>query len=195
MNIKIAGRTALVGLAVFASASVFADAFITNNFESEPLGAVPGGADGRLPGNGLWYNPDNSATYGIVKDGIGLSGSRGIEIGNRGNGFDARRQHLWRRCGRVPSSEWPRRCSRRHLRGWHVLRSGARTVHDWDSCRRRRAFGPSPTQGLNFTRRSKTKKSPAECGGFLFCQAVNAYLKKSIDSSFFLKVCKNRPAR
>lgn len=88
MNIKIAGRTALVGLAVLASASVFADAFITNDFESEPLGAVPGGADGRLPGNGLWYSPDNSATYGIVKDGIGIGGSRGIEIGNRGNGFD-----------------------------------------------------------------------------------------------------------
>lgn len=58
------------------------------DFESFALGNVPGGVDTRTPGSGTWYNPDNAATYGEVKNGIGRSGSRGIEIGNRGNGND-----------------------------------------------------------------------------------------------------------
>lgn len=61
---------------------------INEDFESFALGHVPGGADPRVAGNGQWWNPDNSASYGEVKNGIGRSGSRGIEIGNRGNGND-----------------------------------------------------------------------------------------------------------
>lgn len=81
-------RAALGVVAVSVSVSAFATATITNDFESMSLGHVPGGLDARAPGNGLWYNPDNSASYGEVKDGIGRSGSRGIEIGNRGNAND-----------------------------------------------------------------------------------------------------------
>lgn len=81
-------KLAWAGL-VAASLVVPASANLINeDFESFALGHVPGGADPRVAGNGQWWNPDNSASYGEVKNGIGRSGSRGIEIGNRGNGND-----------------------------------------------------------------------------------------------------------
>lgn len=88
MNNKWMSKLALACSFVFAAQFALASASITNDFESMSLGAVPGGADPRMPGNGQWWNPDNSASYGEVKAGIGLSGSQGLEVGNRGNGFD-----------------------------------------------------------------------------------------------------------
>jgi hypothetical protein len=61
---------------------------IFEDFNSFNLGAIPGGADGRAPGNGAWWNPDNAATSSVVTDGVGRSGGRGLVIGNRGNGND-----------------------------------------------------------------------------------------------------------
>jgi MYXO-CTERM domain-containing protein len=61
---------------------------IVNDFEAMTLGSLPGGADPRLPGNGAWYVPDNAATYGEIRDGIGRGGSRAMAVGNRGNGND-----------------------------------------------------------------------------------------------------------
>lgn len=81
---KLVGATVVASvLVVPASANL-----INQDFESFALGHVPGGSDPRVAGNGQWWNPDNSASYGQVKDGIGRNGSRGIEIGNRGNGND-----------------------------------------------------------------------------------------------------------
>jgi hypothetical protein len=73
-----------------AALVVPASANLTNvDFESFALGDVPSGVDTRTPGSGTWYNPDNAATYRRVTVGVGRAGSRGIEIGNRGNGNDS----------------------------------------------------------------------------------------------------------
>ena len=69
------------------AASAHAD-FLSYNFNSTPVGNIQGGADGRAPGNGQWWLPDNAATAGDVRDGIGYGGTRGLAIGNRGNGND-----------------------------------------------------------------------------------------------------------
>ncbi len=63
---------------------------LTIDFESSPaLGALPGGVDARTPGDDdQWWVPDNGATFGEVRSGIGVGGSNGLAIGNRGNGFD-----------------------------------------------------------------------------------------------------------
>lgn len=82
------GKLGLSVLAFSSFCTAFASASISNDFESMTLGAIPGGASGQAAGNGAWWNPDNSATYGEVKAGIGIGGSQGLEIGNRGNGFD-----------------------------------------------------------------------------------------------------------
>jgi hypothetical protein len=83
-TIKLAVFAAFVATSAFSAASDF----INNDFEAMTLGAVPGGVSAQAPGNGQWWNPDNAATYGEVKTGIGLGASKGLEIGNRGNGND-----------------------------------------------------------------------------------------------------------
>jgi hypothetical protein len=76
-----------VVLAAASSASFSDTANI--NFESFGIGAVPGGADGRSAGNhSQFWLPDNAATSGDVRAGIGRSGSQGLAVGNRGNGND-----------------------------------------------------------------------------------------------------------
>jgi hypothetical protein len=71
-----------------ASSASFADA-ATIDFESFGIGAVPGGADARTAGNySQFWLPDNAATAGDVRAGIGRSGSQGLAVGNRGNGND-----------------------------------------------------------------------------------------------------------
>jgi hypothetical protein len=74
--------TALAG-----SFSAMADT-ISINFESMSTGSLPGGTDGRAPGNGQWWVPDNAASSGTVAANIGYGGTNGLVIGNRGNGFD-----------------------------------------------------------------------------------------------------------
>ncbi len=69
------------------AASAHADS-LSFNFNATPVGNIQGGADGRAPGNGQWWLPDNAATAGDIRDGIGYGGSRGLAVGNRGNGFD-----------------------------------------------------------------------------------------------------------
>jgi PEP-CTERM motif len=74
--------------ALGASGSAMADA-VSVNFESNPLGAIAGGADTRAPGNAAqFYTPDNAATFGEVRAGVGRGGSNGLVVGNRGNGND-----------------------------------------------------------------------------------------------------------
>ena len=59
------------------------------DFESFNLGQLPGGADARIAGNAtIWHVPDNAATFGEVRAGVGLGGTQGLVVGNRGNGFD-----------------------------------------------------------------------------------------------------------
>jgi hypothetical protein len=82
------GKVILSAMTLVSMSFAVASASISNDFESMTLGAIPGGVSGQAAGNGAWWNPDNSATYGEVKTGIGISGSQGLEIGNRGNGFD-----------------------------------------------------------------------------------------------------------
>ncbi len=75
----------LLGL---GGAAAHADATFTN-FASYALGQLPGGADARTPGAyNQWWVPDNAATFGEIRDGVGLGGTRGLVIGNRGNGSD-----------------------------------------------------------------------------------------------------------
>ena len=73
-----------------AACSAQADVLMTG-FEPPqfPAGSLPGGADTRVPGNAnQWHVPDNAATFGEVRSGVGLNGSAGLVIGNRGNGND-----------------------------------------------------------------------------------------------------------
>lgn len=79
---------ALVSLFVVASVGAQASDTLSTDFESMPTGNVLGGTDSRTADDGQFWTPDNAATYGTVKDGIGLGASRGLEIGNRGNGND-----------------------------------------------------------------------------------------------------------
>ncbi len=59
------------------------------NFETFPLGALPGGADPRMPGDAnTWWVPDNAATGAEVQAGVGRGGSQGLYVFNRGNGND-----------------------------------------------------------------------------------------------------------
>jgi hypothetical protein len=74
--------------AMFGAASTASADSISINFESLSTGALPGGTDGRSPGNGQWWVPDNAATSGVVTAGIGVGGTQGLVIGNRGNGND-----------------------------------------------------------------------------------------------------------
>ena len=78
-------KAAVFGAVILAASSAQADA-ISVDFGSFTAGALPGGNnDTRTAGGGQWYVPNNAPTYGTVTDGIGLSGSRGLEVGNRGN--------------------------------------------------------------------------------------------------------------
>jgi hypothetical protein len=84
--IRLAAAAAAVASFICGQAS--ADALSTN-FESFSIGQLPGGGDARMPGNAAtWYVPDNAATFGEVRAGVGLGGSNGLVIGNRGNGND-----------------------------------------------------------------------------------------------------------
>jgi MYXO-CTERM domain-containing protein len=92
MTIHLRHALAVVcGLAVsFSGLNLQAADSLTIDFESSPaLGQLPGGVDARTPGDdGQWWVPDNAATFGEVRTGIGLTGSNGLAIGNRGNGND-----------------------------------------------------------------------------------------------------------
>jgi hypothetical protein len=90
INLRFA-LAALCGLVLTCGGSLASAAdSLSIDFESSPgLGALPGGADARTPGDdNQWWVPDNGATLGEVRTGIGLSGSNGLAIGNRGNGND-----------------------------------------------------------------------------------------------------------
>jgi len=79
----------LASLIIIAGLSAAAHADVLSfDFESFPLGNIQGGPDGRAPGNGQWWLPDNAATSGEVRAGVGYGGGRGLVVGNRGNGFD-----------------------------------------------------------------------------------------------------------
>ena len=81
-------RLVLSAAALSVSGWAQAEAAFTD-FASYTLGQLPGGADARTAGNhNQWWVPDNAATFGEVRDGIGLLGGRGLVIGNRGNGND-----------------------------------------------------------------------------------------------------------
>ncbi len=71
------------------SVPALAAATMSVNFETFPLGALPGGADLRTPGNAnTWWVPDNAATGAEVQAGVGRGGSQGLYVFNRGNGND-----------------------------------------------------------------------------------------------------------
>ena len=76
-------------VALLASTGVAKADALSIDFTTMSLGQLPGGPDMRSAGNGnQWYVPDNAATFGEVRDGIGRGGSRGLVVGNRGNGND-----------------------------------------------------------------------------------------------------------
>lgn len=86
-QLKLFGTVCAVALLAVTGAAR-ADAVIID-FTTFSLGQLPGGPDMRSAGNGnQWYVPDNAATFGEVRDGIGRGGSRGLVVGNRGNGND-----------------------------------------------------------------------------------------------------------
>jgi hypothetical protein len=92
MTINLRNVLAVVcGLAISATGlNLHAADSLTIDFELSPgLGALPGGLDARTPGDDdQWWVPDNGATFGEVRSGIGLGGTNGLAIGNRGNGND-----------------------------------------------------------------------------------------------------------
>ena len=84
---KVLAMSVAVAL-LAATGAAQADA-LSIDFTTMSLGQLPGGPDMRSAGNGnQWYVPDNAATFGDVRDGIGRGGSRGLVVGNRGNGND-----------------------------------------------------------------------------------------------------------
>ena len=84
---RILAMSSAVALLAATSAAQ-ADA-VSIDFTTMSLGQLPGGLDARSAGNAnQWYVPDNAATYGEVRDGVGRWGSRGLVVGNRGNGND-----------------------------------------------------------------------------------------------------------
>lgn len=87
MQIRTISRVAFIASAFAVSALAGADT-ITLNLNSMPVGPLAGGADGRAPGNGAWWLPDNAATSGSIQAGVGLMGGNGLVVGNRGNGND-----------------------------------------------------------------------------------------------------------
>lgn len=50
--------------------------------------AVQGGAFTQTPGGGQWWLPDNAATSGYYRSGLGRTGGTALAVGNRGNGND-----------------------------------------------------------------------------------------------------------
>jgi hypothetical protein len=84
---KMFTASAVVAAATLAS-NAFGASAVSIDFNSGPTGALPGGVDGRAAGNGAWWVPDNAATSGVVTAGIGLGGTNGLVIGNRGNSND-----------------------------------------------------------------------------------------------------------
>ena len=81
-------RSMAAAVAVCTAGWAQADATFTD-FSSYTLGQLPGGADARTPGAyNQWWVPDNAASFGEVRDSIGRSSSRGLVVGNRGNGND-----------------------------------------------------------------------------------------------------------
>lgn len=92
MTINLRHALAVVcGLALSVSGlNLQAADSLSIDFELSPnLGMLPGGADARTPGDdNQWWVPDNAASFGEVRSGIGLAGSNGLAVGNRGNGND-----------------------------------------------------------------------------------------------------------
>lgn len=81
--IRMTALSVLLACAGAASADT-----INLNLNAMPVGPIQGGPDGRAPGNGQWWLPDNAATSGEVRAGVGLAGGNGLVVGNRGNGND-----------------------------------------------------------------------------------------------------------
>lgn len=81
--IRMTALSVLLACAGAASADT-----INLNLNAMPVGPIQGGPDGRAPGNGQWWLPDNAATSGEVRAGVGFAGGNGLVVGNRGNGND-----------------------------------------------------------------------------------------------------------
>jgi hypothetical protein len=78
----------VIYLSSLGALPALADVTFTTDFNSDPTGQLPGGVDGRVAGNGVYHVPDNAATFGEIRAGVGLGGSQGLVVGNRGNGND-----------------------------------------------------------------------------------------------------------
>lgn len=83
MSLRGLALLSAVGFAGLASADS-----ISIDFENYTLGPVAGGPSLQAPGNNAWWLPDNAATAARFEAGIGRGGSRGLVVGNRGNGND-----------------------------------------------------------------------------------------------------------
>jgi hypothetical protein len=78
-------------IALTAATGAHADS-LSIDFNSYSLGDLPGNntpTDTRTAGDdSTWWVPSNAATSAEVRSGVGLGGSNGLVIGNRGNGND-----------------------------------------------------------------------------------------------------------
>jgi hypothetical protein len=86
-------KAMLVVLSLIAAAATGAHAdSLSIDFDSYATGDLPGNntpTDTRTAGDdGAWWVPSNAATSAEVRSGVGLGGSQGLVIGNRGNGND-----------------------------------------------------------------------------------------------------------
>jgi len=82
-------RLACAAAVLLSLSTAHADVLMTNFENPFSIGPLPGGLDARTPGNAnQWYVPDNAATFGEVRAGVGRGGSNGLVVGNRGNGND-----------------------------------------------------------------------------------------------------------
>ncbi len=128
-------RAIILAAAVMGVAgSAFADVY-TNNFNSMPTGPIAGGVDTRAPGNGAFWLPDNAATAGDIRDGIGYLGTRGLVVGNRGNGFD----------GVIDNIHTPQLNDRAGETGF-----GAAGITQFNASYRFRTASTTPVSGLDF---------------------------------------------
>jgi hypothetical protein len=89
MHKRLATRLIAAVILSTAAFAAQADVLVTTFEPPFPTGALPGGADTRVPGVAdTWHLPDNAATSGDVRAGVGRGGSAGLVVGNRGNGND-----------------------------------------------------------------------------------------------------------
>jgi hypothetical protein len=86
-------KAMLVALSLIVTAAAGAQAdSLSIDFNSYATGDLPGNntpGDTRTAGNdSTWWVPSNAASSAEVRSGVGLGGSNGLVIGNRGNGND-----------------------------------------------------------------------------------------------------------